>query len=102
MEYEEFVAFPYEGPVLTTTPLPAAYHDELFIPLYFDIFQGKERYLADVEKRIIYTPASFPCQIYKKKEECTLVKDWFSEELEQHTLIKEGSYHKEPYILVER
>ena len=73
----EFYTFfnKFQGQVLTTNPIPAAYSDKLFVPFYQDIETAHKIYDAHKNtSTIAYTTEFYPCSNYADLEKCELRK----------------------------
>ena len=99
-EITEFYRYPFEGVVLTSDPVPAAYSNARFIPYYTGIpsVQQMNDHLSNDEvSAVIYTPRSFPC--LEEDLECKRLRSELFTVINSHTLIFNQSYWGEQYLI---
>ena len=100
---DQFYTYDYNGTVLTSDPVPAAYNDLLFIPYYFSVHEGlpivKETLQKYTAKTIIYSPRSLPCT--ETDEICKKERDEIVKLIKKNKLIFNATYYEENYYIYE-
>ena len=74
-----------QSPTITTTPLPAAYSNHLFLPIYDNPYVALQLYprFAESAHYILYTDDFYPCA----DERCSTKKEMLYSTISQHELV---------------